>query len=337
MLKRASILLVASLLAAASLLLGAAGASASSQTICDPRTGVCYVVVSAPATDPGGKPDPTTGLSAGPTQCTAPYAELDAFGSPTGTTLWKVIPCSSDLGWWSNSKNCYVSLAGTADTTSQLAGNPEYKDAYAAGQGAWYACRPPANCAAWAAPSMNCWQYFFWSTTPPPGVNQLTPGQAAAVLVKQFQVHGVNIGLVPDPNIPGARSYVGVPIWMWVANPTQDTYGPWTISATLGGQTISATAKVGSILWNMGDGHTVACGSAGTAYNTGYGVTDSPTCGYRYTTTSAGQAGGRYTITATSQWQVTWTGGGQTGSIPLTTTSTSSALIGELQSVNVKP
>ena len=155
------------------------------------------------------------------------------------------------------------------------------------------------------------------------------------MLVRTFQIRGVEIGFAPDPNIPGAQSYVGVPIWMWVNNPQPLTFGPYTETATLGGVTITATARVTSILWNMGDGQTVACGNAGTPFVVAYGAVDSPTCGYRYSQTSDDQPAGRYTVTATSQWSVTWNGGGQGGTIPLTATSQSTVEIGELQSVVV--
>jgi hypothetical protein len=124
---------------------------------------------------------------------------------------------------------------------------------------------------------------------------------------------------------------------MWVSNPQPLTYGPYSQTATLGGVTITATAKVSSILWNMGDGHTVACGNAGTPFEVAYGAVPSPTCGYKYSQTSNNQAGGRYTITATSQWTVTWSGGGQNGTIPLTAQSTTSANIQQLEAVNVLP
>ena len=219
---------------------------------------------------------------------------------------------------------CYVKLS--ADQPAAPPGG--------AATGAWYDCTAAGTCT--TGTEAACYGGNFWSDTPPAGINTLTPAQAAAQLVKTFQLRGIDVGLAPDPNTAGSKSYVGVPIWMWVNNPQPLTYGPYDQTGTLGGVTITAQAKVTSILWNMGDGHTVACGSAGTAYNPSIGLADSPTCGYKYAKTSKTQAGGRYTITATSQWTVTWSGGGQTGQIPITRTSTSSAAIGELQSVNTK-
>jgi hypothetical protein len=285
---------------------------------CDPVTLRCYTVIEAPAPpDPPHNPD-SSGFTPGPSQCL--YQK--------GTVGTVEIPCTDGPGtYWSNGRQCYVSIQAP-----QLPSKPG-----GAPTGAWYNCDPytgPLACN--PATDGVCRDPFgatFWSDVPPPGINALTPAQAAFMLVSGFQLGGVEIGFAPDPNIPGAKSYVGVPIWMWVNNPQPLTYGPYTQSATLGGVTITATAQVTSILWGMGDGHTVACGNPGTPFVVAYGATDSPTCGYRYSQTSDDRPGGRYTVTATSQWSVTWTGGGTGGTIPLTAQSQSTVEIGELQSV----
>jgi hypothetical protein len=279
--------------------------------VCNPRTGVCYTVIDQPGTDPISNPDPSTGFTPGPTVCS--YKNADGQNVE--------VPCSTGDGYWSNGRICYIKIS--ADQPAPPPGG--------APTGAWYACTPVPN----SCGLRDCYGVTFWSNTPPPGINTLTPSQAAQRLISTFQIQGINIGFAPNPNIPGSKSYVGVPIWMWVKNPTPLTYGPYSDTATLGGVTITATAKVTSILWNMGDGKTVPCGSAGTEFKVAYGAVDSPTCGYRYSTTSHDQPGGTYTITATSQWTVTWTGDGKTGTVPLTSASNSNVEINELQAVNV--
>jgi hypothetical protein len=178
----------------------------------------------------------------------------------------------------------------------------------------------------------------FWSETVPPGLQVLPPGVAAERLISTFQLRGIDIGMAPEVNPAWGhrRSYVGVPVWLWVENPQPLTWGPYTETATLGGQTITATARVTSVRWDMGDGGSQVCGGTGTAYTTGYGVTDSPTCGYRYRTTSESQGGDRYTVTPTSQWVVEWTSvAGPSGTINLTTSSSVPLEVNELQTVNV--
>lgn len=319
MLRRWAAAVAVGLLSAVFVVVGAETARAD-YVVCDPVTNRCYTVIEQPAPpDPPHNPDPS-GFTPGPSQCL--YQK--------GTVGTVEIPCTDGPGtYWSNGRQCYVSIQDP-----QLPPKPG-----GAPTGAWYNCNPytgPLACnPATDGICRDPWGVSFWSDVPPPGINQLTPAQAAYMLVRTFQIRGVEIGFAPDPNIPGAQSYVGVPIWMWVNNPQPLTYGPYTESATLGGVTITATARVTSILWNMGDGQTVACGNAGTPFVVAYGAVDSPTCGYRYSQTSDDQPGGRYTVTATSQWSVTWSGGGQGGTIPLTATSQSTVEIGELQSVVV--
>jgi hypothetical protein len=291
----------------------AAFADAPPGWYCDDVTDICYEIREQPGTDPVSNPDPETGFTPGPVECTWPnFAD--------GTNV--VVPCSSGEGYWSNKKHCYIKL------TTPQPGIPAGEDA----SGAWYTCNPPAE----SCGLLECYIITYWSDTPPPGINTLTPGQAALRLISSFQLEGITVGFAPNPNIPGSKSYVGVPIWMWVNNPTPLSYGPYSQTSTLGGVTITATAQVTSILWNMGDGNTVACGSPGTPFLPAYGPVESPTCGYRYSTTSDDQPGGRYNVTATSQWTVTWTGGGETGTVPLSSTSNSTVEINELQAVNVK-
>ncbi|MBF0816277.1 hypothetical protein E4U02_07625 [Microbacterium paludicola] len=162
---------------------------------------------------------------------------------------------------------------------------------------------------------------------------------AALKLIETFQLRGIDIGMAPEvnPDWGHRRSYVGIPVWLWVENPQPLTWGPYSETATLGGQTITATARVSSAVWNMGDGRTFACG-AGTAYNEGYGLADSPTCGHRYLQTSENQPGDRYRVSATTYWVIEWTSlAGVGGTVNLSTTSDTIELeVNELQSVNVK-
>jgi hypothetical protein len=56
--------------------------------------------------------------------------------------------------------------------------------------------------------------------------------------------------------------------------------------------------------WVMGDGTIVTFTSTGTPYQDGYGDAKSPHCSHRYARSSAGLAGGAYSVTATSYWTV---------------------------------
>jgi hypothetical protein len=83
----------------------------------------------------------------------------------------------------------------------------------------------------------------------------------------------------------------------------------------------------------MGDGHSVRCDSVGTAYTASSGDRPSPTCGYVYPGASRSQPGHRYTVTAATTWTVTWVGGGQSGSMTVVRSSTTTLEIDELQVV----
>jgi len=142
----------------------------------------------------------------------------------------------------------------------------------------------------------------------------------------------------PAGTVAYRRTWVGIPVWLWVAQPSPTTWGPYSKTATLGGVTVTATASVTDVTWSTGDGQTVNCG-LGTAFNeaamANQLATDSPTCGFRFQHTSTSQAGGAFTVTATTHWSVEWTGGGQNGQIAEPNAQSSTAVhVGELQSVN---
>ena len=82
----------------------------------------------------------------------------------------------------------------------------------------------------------------------------------------------------------------------------------------------------------MGDGTKVTCTTAGTPYKAAYGNTKSPDCGHVYEKSSSTKPGGKYTVTATSDWVITWEGAGQTGTIRLNGLTRSVAIaVGEAQ------
>jgi len=181
----------------------------------------------------------------------------------------------------------------------------------------------------------------FWSNTPPPGINRYTPAQAAAVVISRMTEAPIGIGMAPAQKVHSddpagtaryRRTWVGIPVWLWVDNPTAQTWGPQSITATVGGVTISATASVNQVVWDAGDGQSVTCGQ-GTVFVesewANQAAQDSPTCGFRY------QHTGTYTVTATSSWTVSWTGGGDSGTQTAIAKATSSPVtVGQLESVN---
>lgn len=175
------------------------------------------------------------------------------------------------------------------------------------------------------------------------GMVFLTDGVAApagpvvdpAVLAQQaigsMTLRAPEIKLAPPPE--SMSGLVGLPVWMWV-EPGSDTTGPVRASASAGGVTVNAVAQVSQVLWDMGDGNTVTCG-LGTPY-AGGAETSSPDCGYVYAQASSRHVpdGGRWPITATSTWTVTWSGGGLSGSEALELSSSAELFVGELHVLN---
>ncbi|MCX4596818.1 ATP/GTP-binding protein [Streptomyces sp. NBC_01549] len=170
----------------------------------------------------------------------------------------------------------------------------------------------------------------FWAAQAPAA--NVDPAQLAQEALDKMTLLGPDIGITPKP---GGKGVVGMPVYMWTAR-TAETYGPNSASASAGGVTVTATAKVKRIVWDMGDGNTVTCTTAGTPYKAAFGKKASPDCGYRYDEPSSTQAGGRYHVTATSTWQVDWqvNGGGETGQLAATRTNAVDIDVAEVQVLN---
>lgn len=135
-----------------------------------------------------------------------------------------------------------------------------------------------------------------------PAAPTIDPELVARRAVDSMRLTGPKVA---SPRAAG-KYVVGMPMWMWVTRSTS-SYGPATAKATAGGVTVTATAKVSTIRWDMGDGTTVTCTGPGTPYSPDQGKTLSPDCGHRYERSAADQPDGRYKGTATATWTVTWT------------------------------
>lgn len=290
----------------------------------------------------------TLGLVAGPVsvaatdpvECTGPWCviEIDDPGAPPeggGVTpvvvtpgpsecrndAGEVVPCQDRGGWWYPDEQCYIRLNET-----QPENGPDGEALY------------------WC--SREGFALAIWLANPPAGVDTLTPEQAARALISTFTLQPPSVATAPNNAGPAV---LGVPVWFWVEDPQPLSWGPYSETATLGGQTITATAQAISTRWNMGDaavgGEPLICTNTGTPYSpslfpAGTLVRDqhSPSgCSYVYTRMPDGQAGAQtWTATGTTYWQVQWTGGGASGTIDLQApTVTCTVPIIQFQSVNV--
>lgn len=339
MLRRALAALAAACAILAGSLVAAAPASAAGGLWCN-NDGACYIRLDSVPSDPAPNPD-ANGWTPGAPTCYYETSESGAlqlgykpedvrvFDDGGFQQFYVIIDCGGDTNYWSNTRQCYVYMKPGAW--------PE-RPSYVTQEAGYYGCIM-FNPTPGGDPGVGT-ETNFWSNTVPPGLKVLTPGAAAAQLIATFQLRGIDIGMAPqvNPEWGHRRSYVGIPIWLWVNNPEPLTWGPYSETATLGGQTITAEAKVSAIRWNMGDGREEVCGSVGTPYIPTPDIRPSPTCGHVYERMSQNQPGDRYQITATSQWVVTWTSAsGASGTVNLNLTSAPVELeVNELQSVNVQ-
>ena len=157
------------------------------------------------------------------------------------------------------------------------------------------------------------------------------PGVLAQLAVKYLQL--------PDPVIrsspaPGALQLTRLPVWLWVA---ANVWQPQSKTAQVPGEAVTATATPVSAAWAMGNGTTVTCQGPGTAYAPGDNPSAvSPTCGYTYQASSAGQPDGAYKVTATITWDITWAGPGGAGGVlaPIQTVAAAEFRVAESQALN---
>ncbi|HZA73452.1 MAG TPA: Tat pathway signal sequence, partial [Propionibacteriaceae bacterium] len=119
---------------------------------------------------------------------------------------------------------------------------------------------------------------------------------------------------------------VGYPLWLWADGPTQ--VGP--VSDSVAGLSVSLRAEVSSLTFRMGDGTVVSCTGAGDEWTEAVEPgAKAPNCGHTYTKPSLPK--GSYTVSALTNWAVTWTANGQSGVINVPAGQTTELPVGELQ------
>lgn len=232
---------------------------------------------------------------------------------PTGevTCRWdgEEVPCRDDWGWWGGDGCYYRQLSD--------AGRPSG----AQGPGAVYHPRcfgdPPNSSRAtvWIADSQA------------PGPPELGRIATSLLVLPQPEVELA-------PALPAAQ-LVGLPTWWWIGD---DVWRPRSASASIPGEiTVTAVGRPVASVWRTGDGAEVHCDGPGTPYQAGSGsAAVGSECGHVYARSSASQPGEAYQVTVTITWEVTWSGGGMSGSTgPLFSTSTVEVPVAEVQTVVV--
>lgn len=155
----------------------------------------------------------------------------------------------------------------------------------------------------------------------------MTPQELAQRAVDSMTLLGPDIRT--SVGVDG-HALVGVPVWLWTPAGAQ-TWGPTSATASVPGLSVTATARARSIRWELGDGTTVTCDGPGTPFDPQGGRVESPDCGHVYERSSARSEGAVYPLTATTTWDVTWAGGGDSGALVLTRTSSATLSVAELE------
>lgn len=157
------------------------------------------------------------------------------------------------------------------------------------------------------------------------------PEELARRAVARMQLQPIRMGTFPqvEQRSPAALGYVGWNVWMWVDGASDSTWGPITRSVSDRGFTVTATARVDRVDWNMGDGTIVEC-EIGKPWQSIWTHNEaSPDCGHLYV------KDGEYNVTATSYWVIDWAGIGESGVLTMALDTTGTIRIAEVQVVNV--
>lgn len=164
-----------------------------------------------------------------------------------------------------------------------------------------------------------------------PAQEAVDPLALAWRAVASMNLVAPELGMFPRPVGQDAASmgYVGWNVWLWVADPGPNTWGPISASASDQGYTVTATAEASQVMWEMGNGDVVTCG-AGSAWSVQYRNNEaSPDCGYVY------EQDGHYTVSATVLWEIEWSGPSASGVLELELARSEDVVIAEAQVVNV--
>lgn len=302
---------------------GHAGVSAAevgcASQVKDPWTGVLVCVVSGSQSGPGGSTVQVTG--GGVPGCFHDGQRIECTVSPSAG-----IPGGS-LYNWSGGFECWVDSAGGTTDPDRIAELLDRDWPVTGAQtttAALYICGYPPLHSSGGPSSYG----LVWSQSAPSPPIAIDPAQLAVAAVNQMGLTAIEQQIAPPPlsENPDSMGLVGLPVWLWT-EPTDVTWGPQTASVSAVGVTVSATMEVVKVEWDLGDGTVLTCGP-GTPYVASYGLQRSPTCGHTYS-----RIGTPYTITASSTWEGSWSGGGESGELSLTLTTTEQLAIGEAQAI----
>lgn len=160
---------------------------------------------------------------------------------------------------------------------------------------------------------------------PPPPPD---PREVARRAVLQLEIPAPDARIGPDPTVNEWKmAVVGYPLWLWVSGPDRIDR-----TVTEQGITLNLTARRATTKFDLGDGTVKFCGVTTPYHSAVPPGAESPSCGHRYQRPSL--PGGRFAVSATTRWEVSWSALGQSGVLPLERRGPVTQLpVGELVSV----
>ena len=169
----------------------------------------------------------------------------------------------------------------------------------------------------------TCDEVFYGAVYLTGAPNAVDPAVVAAGVLRRMNL--------PAPQIassPTGDQIVNLPSWFWIPN-----WQPITGTATVGGVTVTVTARPSSALWSYGDGATSTC-----APGIEWSSTADPgrACTHKWRRSSAAQPGAAYQLSVTVTWSASFTVSGGTGGgalTPISRTTTAPVRVAEVQAL----
>jgi hypothetical protein len=232
-------------------------------------------------------------------------------------TSWRSVG-GSESGSSSSAPRCIYFSAGPDATKLLGKGGAE--------PGAWYIplCKLPPH--DYGNPMSAVWLVGLPPAAP------ASPALLARQAISTLALAGPQIGMSPPPNKP---QIVNISTWLWITGAGRGR----SATAKAGPVAATATAVPYKVVWSMGDGHSVTCFGPGTPYKPNEPASSQSTsCSYTYSTPSSSVPGGRYTVTATIYYRVSWVavgapGGGNLGLVAGPTARTT-VLVEQAEALN---
>lgn len=169
------------------------------------------------------------------------------------------------------------------------------------------------------------WAWFDFEEVP-----EASPQDVVNQWLATIGLDGIEFALAPPETGAGL---IGLPVWLGIAEGA-NSWGPIQDTDCIGTVCVEIEALVTEVAWEMGDGTVVTCARDDHAvWRSGMDFRAPRGCHHYYQRASRSQPDGRYQVTATSFWQVSWSrdAAGDSGVVETERTATTSVQIDEIQ------